>query len=319
MTAWAAFGIVRWPQHRYAIEWAGAWETVGALVVFAIGITAYRATEGKARVWMGVALVLSVAIDYKVFGTSKRFNGTAGQGTIYSSDSFGAMNRDAYLAMKPPSDYRVMMLDFGPLPTDGRHVGWMAPQGADPFVSIPYRKLVARRGAWQDERTLILNPLDPEVMRVFGARFVTTAEIGPHFKELLESPRFRMVGANDSYYKVFEYLDAKPIYQFPAGTLTVEQRVPEHRVLKVDSAHGGLLTFSENWAPGWSAKIDGQPASIEMWEDAFQSLNVPAGSHTVEFVYRERMLLAGAAVSGGALALLMLWIRVARRSPPQAA
>jgi uncharacterized membrane protein YfhO len=153
--------------------------------------------------------------------------------------------------------------------------------------------------------------MDPDVMRVFGARFVTTAEQGPQFKELMENPRFKMVGSNNFYYKVFEYLDAQPIYQFPQGTVKVEERVPEHRVLKVDSAQGGVLTLSENWAPGWSAKLDGQTVEIERWEDAFQSLNVPAGAHTVEFLYRERLLPAGAAVTLVSLIVLALWIRAA--------
>lgn len=312
IVAWAVYGIVRFPKHQFPIEWAGASDTLGALTVFILGLVVYRASTGRARMWMAAALVLSVAIDFKVQGTSKRFNASGGQGSIYSSTSFGAMDLDAYKAMRPPSDYRVMMIDFGPQSTDGRHVGWMAPQGMDPFISIPYRKLVARLGKWDTDRTLTLNPLDPDVMRVFGARFVTTAEVGPHFKELMESPSFRMVGSNHFYYKVFEYLDAKPIYQFPQGTVKVEKRVPEDRVLKVDSAQGGVLTFSENWAPGWSAKLDGQTVAMDRWEDAFQSMKVPAGAHTIEFIYREPQLLTGAGVSALALVLLGLWIRAAR-------
>lgn len=312
MAVWAAYEIARFPKHHYAIGWAGAWDTLGSLVVFALGLWVFRASTGKARVWMGVALVLSVAIDYKVFGTSKRFDGSPGQGIIYSNNNFGAMNHDAYMALRPPSDYRIMMMDFGPPPQAGRHVGWTTMYGFDPFVSIPFRELIKRRGSWVDDRTILLDPLDPEVMRVFGAKFVTTAEVGPKFKELMASPKFKMVGENDSYYKVFEYLDAQPIYQFPAGTLKVEKRVPEHRVLKVDSAQGGVLTFSENWFPGWSAKIDGQTVAMDRWEDAFQSLKVPAGAHTVELIYSERLLPAGAAVSVLGLVLLGLWIRAAR-------
>jgi uncharacterized membrane protein YfhO len=84
-------------------------------------------------------------------------------------------------------------------------------------------------------------------------------------------------------------------------------------VLKVDSTRGGVMTFSENWFPGWSAKIDGQTVAMDRWEDAFQSLKVPAGSHTVELIYSERLLPAGAAVSLVGLVLLALWIRSARR------
>jgi uncharacterized membrane protein YfhO len=122
-----------------------------------------------------------------------------------------------------------------------------------------------------------------------------------------------MVGANDSYYKVFEYLDAKPIYGF-AGPVEVRLREPEHRVLRVQSDQGGLLTFAEQSYPGWSATVDGVAVPIEKWEIAFQAVRMPAGSHTVEFVYRERLFSAGIGMSLASLALLAWWIRASSKS-----
>jgi uncharacterized membrane protein YfhO len=157
-------------------------------------------------------------------------------------------------------------------------------------------------------------------MQRFGARFVLMGESAEKYKELVVHPRYRMVGANDSYYKVFEYLDAKPIYGF-VGQVDVMKRDPEHRILKVSSEQGGLFTFSEQAYPGWSATVDGQAVAIEPWEIAFQAVRVPAGAHTVEFVYRERLLSVGIGVSVGAMALLLMfcYLSAPSRSRPRAA
>lgn len=318
MAGWAIFDLVRWRNASFLPGWASSWDAVAMLVLFTLGLIVYRASEGRARMWMGVAVVLFAAIDYKSFGTSMRQNAVVGQGTVYSWKEFGAMNTEAYLTLRPPapdhmSDYRIMMTDFSPAPSTSRHIRWTTPMGFDPFISREYLNLITRRGKWIDDRSLDLDPLDPDNMRVFGAKYVITGEAGPRYKGLLENPRYKMVGANDSYYKVFEYLDAKPIYQFP-GTVNVTKRVPEHRVLQVDSSQGGTLTWSEQWFPGWKATIDGQTVPIGRWEEAFQSIEVPAGKHTVEFVYHEHLLPLGAAVSVVSLALLAWWIRANSKS-----
>jgi len=199
------------------------------------------------------------------------------------------------------------------MPSVLRHVGWKSPQGFDPFLSTSYRELIKRDGVWNSDRDLILDPIKLDAMQLYGVRFVMTGEAGSKYQELMEHPRYRMVGANDSYYKVFEYLDAKPIYGF-AGAVEVQKRDPEHRVLRVRSDQGGLFTFAEQAYPGWSATVDGKPVPIEKWEIAFQAVRVPAGAHTVEFMYHERLLNAGIGVSLVSLALLAWWIRSSSRS-----
>jgi hypothetical protein len=320
--AWAAFAAIvalagyelsRWFGPGFASGPLSAVNTVLALAVFSLGLFALRTASGNRAAWLGIALLLSVGIDYKVFGTSTRQNSALVQGMEYSSTQFLGMNKEAYLETLRYPDYRVVLHELGPMSADLRHVGWKSPQGFDPFLSIAYRKLITRDGTFTSDREWLLDPTRLEVMQRFGARFVFTAEPGSKYKELVAHPRYRMVGVNDSYYKVFEYLDAKPIYGFP-GQVDVMKRDPEHRVLKVSSEQGGLFTFAEQAYPGWSATVDGQPAAIEPWEIAFQSVRVPAGAHTVEFVYRERLLSAGLGVSVVSLALLAWWIRASSKS-----
>lgn len=306
LVAWAGFELARWFGAGFAAGPLSLLDTAAGLAVFTLGLLAYRAHR---RTWVAVLLLLSVGIDYKVFGTSKRVNATPGQGKVFSSTEFGAMNKQAFLETLRYPDYRVVLHDLGPMSSDLRHVGWKSPQGFDPFLSTQYRELVKRDGGWTSDRDWILDPLRLDVMERFGARFVLTGEAGSRYKELAAHPRYRMVGANDSYYKVFEYLDAKPIYGFP-GDVQVQGRDPEYRVLRVTSQSGGLLTFAEQAYPGWTALVDGVAVPIERWEIAFQAVRVPSGTHTVEFLYAERLLPAGIALSLLCLAGLVLWIRV---------
>ncbi len=309
MTAWIGYDLFRWFGPGFAAGPASLIDTAAALGIFTAALFAYRADR---RTWLGVALLCFAAVEYKVFGTSKRVNATPGQGKVFSSTEFGAMNQQAYLETLRYPDYRVVLHDLGPMSSDLRHVGWKSPQGFDPFLSTQYRELITRDGVWTTDREWLPDPLRLDVMQRFGVRFVFTGEAGARYKQLAAHPRYRMVGANDSYYKVFEYLDAKPIYGF-AGEVQVQRREPEHRVLRVASEAGGLLTFAEQVYPGWTALIDGTGAPIEKWELALQAVRVPAGAHTVEFVYQERLLPMGFAVSLFALLGLVFWIRAAKR------
>jgi hypothetical protein len=85
--------------------------------------------------------------------------------------------------------------------------------------------------------------------------------------------------------------------------------------LNATSSQDALLVTSELADPGWSARIDGALTPTLVVNAGFRAVSLPAGSHTVEFVYRPPGARIGLAVSLTALcALIGLWIGAGRRA-----
>ena len=98
-----------------------------------------------------------------------------------------------------------------------------------------------------------------------------------------------------------------------AGRAVVE--VESSAQLRVETASPvwALLVLNDAWAPGWSARIDGQPVSILRANYLVRGVVVPPGDHRVTFEYRAPGLVAGwGLLLAGAFALLG-WAWWARR------
>lgn len=68
-------------------------------------------------------------------------------------------------------------------------------------------------------------------------------------------------------------------------------------VVRAQFPRPGFLVLNDVYYPGWQGEIDGRPATIYRANYLFRAVAVPAGSHEVRFVYRDRMALLGAAVA----------------------
>jgi hypothetical protein len=53
-----------------------------------------------------------------------------------------------------------------------------------------------------------------------------------------------------------------------------------------------LLVFTDSWAPGWSASIDGAPVPVLRVNNAIRAVMAPAGDHALTWTYRPRFLTA---------------------------
>jgi len=73
-----------------------------------------------------------------------------------------------------------------------------------------------------------------------------------------------------------------------------------HQTYRIGLDRENLVVFSEVVFPGWEARLDGAPAPLLTSNHVFRSLVVPAGEHTVEFLYRPSW-------AGPLLAFLVLW------------
>jgi len=59
----------------------------------------------------------------------------------------------------------------------------------------------------------------------------------------------------------------------------------------------GLVVLADTFYPGWTATVDGAPATILPTNHLFRGVRAPAGAHRIRFEYRPRSLALGAVLS----------------------
>lgn len=82
---------------------------------------------------------------------------------------------------------------------------------------------------------------------------------------------------------------------------------PNRLTVKTNATAPSLLVLSENHYPGWRAYVDGRRVEIARVNYNLRGVELPAGEHTVEFVYVPLSVLTGLAVSLITATLLLLW------------
>jgi hypothetical protein len=97
------------------------------------------------------------------------------------------------------------------------------------------------------------------------------------------------------------------------ATAEVLSHEPARWVIRVSSSAPGLLVLAENAYPGWEVTVDGVPAEPLTAYTSVRAVCIPAGDHTVEWVYRPAVLWAGGLVSLGALLAVAGAVVVLRR------
>lgn len=314
MALWGGYEIFQWRTQRLAAGWGSALDVLITLAIFGAAMHAVRGAQGRERVWISAAVLLFVGADYKAYGTSKRFDASKDDPPRFATTSYTGMPPDVYQQLRAHSNYRILFdAVAGSVPQDFRHIGLMTPQGSDPYLTTAFRKLVEADGHFTTDRLFDIDPENYDAMKLFGVRYVISSEYGKSFSKLKDDPRYRPLGSTATYYRVFEYSDARPPYSWD-GSIAARTWEPERRVFAVSSAAGGQLALHEQFFPGWTAMIDGKAAPDQPWMGAFQAVTVPAGDHTVEFRYRSRLLGVGGAISIVALVGLGFWILASLRS-----
>jgi hypothetical protein len=79
---------------------------------------------------------------------------------------------------------------------------------------------------------------------------------------------------------------------------------PNQVIIKTSLQEPGFLFLSDTYYPGWTAYIDGAKTKIYRANYTFRAIELPAGEHVVEFVYRPLSFRIG--VLGSVLTLITL-------------
>ena len=312
MAVWEARQLWIWAHGgEFASGGRAVAETAAALALFSLGLWSVRGESGGRRTWMAAALILMALVDYKVFGTNRLFNTRDGDvDELHLAQGIRGINGEAYEALWTNRNYRVASdLNGGPKPVDYRMWGLASPQGLDAFLSQQYRDVIEGWRKFRTNREFEVDFRNEEMMQRLGVRYVVTHEGAVSAAFLAESGDYRLIGPDQTFYRVYEYRRARPPYGWEdtAGEAQATGWLPERRSLQVRSAQGGQFLLVEQFYPGWQATVDGRPVRIERRRGAFQSIAVPAGEHTVAFTYHSRWLPLGAAISAAAVAV-MAWV-----------
>jgi|GEM_PF-1999745 len=95
--------------------------------------------------------------------------------------------------------------------------------------------------------------------------------------------------------------------------VTITRYAADEISLTTSTAAQRFLVLSEMYFPGWHAYVDGVETPIYRTNYIFRGVVVPAGRHTLTFVYRPASALWGAALSALAL-VVVVGLLVVRRS-----
>jgi hypothetical protein len=60
---------------------------------------------------------------------------------------------------------------------------------------------------------------------------------------------------------------------------------------------GGYFVLLDSFDSNWKARVDGHGAPLLRADGAFRAVRLPAGDHSVQFVYRPRAFVVGATIS----------------------
>jgi hypothetical protein len=83
--------------------------------------------------------------------------------------------------------------------------------------------------------------------------------------------------------------------------------------LRVSNPRDGWLYLSEKFAPGWRARLDGEPVPLVRAFVAFEALRMPAGAHEITLAYEPPSLRIGAILSGASGIAILALLVVSRR------
>ncbi|HLG95649.1 MAG TPA: YfhO family protein [Bryobacteraceae bacterium] len=156
---------------------------------------------------------------------------------------------------------------------------------------------------FRDSSGLIVYRVPQAFPRAWTVHEAVVAKNPQDAQRLSQDPNF------DLRKKTFTYAPVPALESCDGDSIESFTRGINSTTAVVDMKCGGMLVESENYAPGWTAKIDGKRAPVYEAYTALRGVVVGPGRHKIEMRYRPMSVSAGAiATFSGMLIALCLWI-----------
>ncbi len=94
--------------------------------------------------------------------------------------------------------------------------------------------------------------------------------------------------------------------QDTASIVQITSYEPNRLTYDVNSGKGGVLVFSENYYPGWTATVDGQPVEIGRVNYILRAIHIQPGQHQVELAFFPKSVNMTETIAYIAFVLLLL-------------
>ena len=94
--------------------------------------------------------------------------------------------------------------------------------------------------------------------------------------------------------------------QTSQAIVKLEEYQPNQLTYSVESERGGIVVFSEIYYPGWTATVDGKPATLGRADYVLRAMNVAPGNHKVVLTFKPTSIKTTETVAYLSYALLLL-------------
>ncbi len=256
----------------------------------------------------------------------------AGVGYTLANDwttVYGLRDARGYDAPQPSLRFHRLWRSISPRQTTHNSYAFpsLSPEALRVLSTLGTRYVVADPGAAVDvpgvqtvyrgaDATVVANAGAVPRALVAGRVHVAAGE-GEETGALLEAgfdPRRDVVVRRDELPPAFDAARAG------GGSVRVVEEQNARVALRARLARPSVVLLDDAWAPGWSVRVDGQPARALQADVVLRGVAVPAGEHEIVWSYRVPGLRAGAALSLLALLATLAWagalvVRARRRAP----
>lgn len=106
--------------------------------------------------------------------------------------------------------------------------------------------------------------------------------------------------------KKFQAVLGESAQQDSASQVVMTSYEPNEVKYDVTSKNGGVVVFSENYYPGWTCTVDGQPVEVGRVNYILRAINVKPGAHKVVLEFRPSSIDTTETIAFASLIILLL-------------